>query len=316
MFTADRDACFGRVYDAAHLKSPSQAEGHQPPRPALARAAARGRELDARRARGGDPELPRRGPDLRHRLRQLPRPQGHLPQFADLRPGDPRGRPLHDRMRRRQLPPRPLGCELRHAAQQRLRPDRRLRRRDRGRPGACTSIRARTTRCSGSTAKPVAACRAEEQKATPIPAGAAAAGAVQGRRAVLLRARLRRRASREQPEADGVADPRRPARARQGTGRRRRQKCWWFNVKLDVSVTLRSNLKTTTVRYACTPQEASWECHRQRRRRRAVGLQRPQHPARARSRRRNPALQSPFRPADRQRMRDGGDRPAVPDTGR
>ena len=33
-------------------------------------------------------------------------------------------------------------------------------------------------------------------------------------------------------------------------------------MKLDVSVTLRSNLKTTTVRYACSPHEASWECLR------------------------------------------------------
>ena len=41
------------------------------------------------------------------------------------------------------------------------------------------------------------------------------------------------------------------------------KKCWWFNVKLDVSMTLRSNRKTTTIRYACTPPKASWECHRQ-----------------------------------------------------
>ena len=40
-------------------------------------------------------------------------------------------------------------------------------------------------------------------------------------------------------------------------------KFWWFNVKLDVSVTLRSNLKTTTVRYACTPREGDWDCRRQ-----------------------------------------------------
>ena len=39
-------------------------------------------------------------------------------------------------------------------------------------------------------------------------------------------------------------------------------KWWWFNVKLDVSITLRSNLQTTTVRYACTAKEANWECPR------------------------------------------------------
>jgi hypothetical protein len=33
-------------------------------------------------------------------------------------------------------------------------------------------------------------------------------------------------------------------------------------VKLDVSITLRSGGKTTTTRYACQPQEASWECWR------------------------------------------------------
>jgi len=37
---------------------------------------------------------------------------------------------------------------------------------------------------------------------------------------------------------------------------------WWFNVKLDVSVTLRSGPQTATARYACTPREASWECQR------------------------------------------------------
>ena len=67
--------------------------------------------------------------------------------------------------------------------------------------------------------QPIAACRAEEQKATPIPAG------------MPLRERFKEDEQfcfgrdydaahlEEQSEAGGVADPRRPAHARQGTRR-------------------------------------------------------------------------------------------------
>ena len=37
-------------------------------------------------------------------------------------------------------------------------------------------------------------------------------------------------------------------------------KWWWFNVKLDVVGDAALEPQTTTVRYACSPREANWEC--------------------------------------------------------
>ena len=111
--------------------------------------------------------------------------------------------------------------------------------------------------------KPIAACRAEEQRATPIAAGTP----------------LRERFREDEPfcfgrdfDAAHLANHPKQMVAQVRVGRlapgKERDddsgyKWWWFNVKLDVSVTLRSNNQTTTVRYACTPQEASWDCLRQ-----------------------------------------------------
>ncbi len=110
--------------------------------------------------------------------------------------------------------------------------------------------------------KPVAACRAEEQRATPIAAGAP----------------LRERFKEDEPfcfgrDFDAAHLSNHPKQTvaqirvgRLAPGKERdadSEKWWWFNVKLDVSVTLRSTNQTTTVRYACSPQEASWECNRQ-----------------------------------------------------
>ena len=110
--------------------------------------------------------------------------------------------------------------------------------------------------------RPVAACRAEEQKATPVPAGIP----------------LRERFKEDEPFCFGrdydavhlAGNPKQAvAQIRVGRlvpGKEREDdsdsKFWWFNVKLDVSVTLRSTLKTTTVRYACTPREGDWDCQR------------------------------------------------------
>ena len=111
--------------------------------------------------------------------------------------------------------------------------------------------------------RPVAACRAEEQKATPIPAG------------LPLRERFKEEEQfcfgRDYDAAHLASNPKQmvsqirvgrltPAKEREDDTD---SKFWWFNVKLDVSVTLRSNLKTTTVRYACTPREGDWDCRRQ-----------------------------------------------------
>ncbi len=109
--------------------------------------------------------------------------------------------------------------------------------------------------------KPVAACRAEEQRAVPIAAGAP------------LRERFKEDEQfcfgRDFEPAHLSSHPKQivtQIRVGRLTPAKEREddtagKWWWFNVKLDISVTLR-DLKTTTVRYACTPQEASWECQR------------------------------------------------------
>ena len=146
---------------------------------------------------------------------------------------------------------------------------------------------------------PVAACRAEEQKATPIPAGLP----------------LRERFKEDEPFCFGrdydaahlKSNPKQMVSqirvGRLAPGKEREDdtdsKFWWFNVKLDVSVTLRSNLKTTTIRYACTPREGDWDCRRRHESEAPVGLPRPQLPTRARPWRRDHAPQPPFRPADR-----------------
>jgi hypothetical protein len=109
---------------------------------------------------------------------------------------------------------------------------------------------------------PIAACRAEEQKATPISAGPP------------LRERFKENEQfcfgRDYDAAHLASHPKQMvAQLRVGRltpGKERdadaTEKWWWFHVKLDVSVTLRETLKTTTVRYACTPQDASWDCER------------------------------------------------------
>lgn len=111
--------------------------------------------------------------------------------------------------------------------------------------------------------RPIAACRAEEQKATPIPAG------------MPLRERFKEDEQfcfgRDYDAAHLKSNPKQMVSqirvGRLAPGKERdddaASKFWWFNVKLDVSVTLRTNLKTTTVRYACTPREGDWDCLRQ-----------------------------------------------------
>ena len=110
--------------------------------------------------------------------------------------------------------------------------------------------------------RPVAACRAEEQKASPIPAG------------LPLRERFKEDEQfcfgRDYDAAHLASNPKqmvsqiRVGRLTPGKERRTTPTAssGGSTCKLDVSVTLRSKLKTTTMRYACSPQEASWECHR------------------------------------------------------
>lgn len=110
--------------------------------------------------------------------------------------------------------------------------------------------------------KPVAVCRAEEQKAIPIRAGKP----------------LRERFKEDEPFCFGRDyDPAHLASHPQQLVASLRvgrldpakeleddpdPKWWWYNVRLDVALTLRAGGAATTARYWCTPQEGSWECRR------------------------------------------------------
>jgi hypothetical protein len=110
---------------------------------------------------------------------------------------------------------------------------------------------------------PIAACRAEQQKATPIPAGPP------------LRERFKEDEQfcfgRDYDPAHLKSNPKQMVsqiRVGRLTPDKEQdpdapEKFWWFRVKLDVSITLRSTLKTTTIRYACYPREGDWDCRRQ-----------------------------------------------------
>jgi hypothetical protein len=164
-------------------------------------------------------------------------------------------------------------------------------------------------------ASPIAACRAEEQRATPIPAGVPlrerfkedetfcfgrdydAAHLAKNTQQLVTKIRVGRLApAKEKDEDAGVVDPH-----------------WWFNVKLDVSLTLRSGREVSATRYACSPREASWECHRQ---------MDSENPTACRDRRIHlvrttgedrPSAESKLWPAAQQRMRHRADRRTVPE---
>jgi hypothetical protein len=111
--------------------------------------------------------------------------------------------------------------------------------------------------------KPLAACFAEQQKAEPIAAGKP------------LRERFREdeafcfgsdydathltshprqmvtslRVGRLEPAREKSDDP--------------AQQWWWFNVKLDVALTVRNGGISSTARYSCSPEVASWVCRRE-----------------------------------------------------
>jgi hypothetical protein len=110
--------------------------------------------------------------------------------------------------------------------------------------------------------KPIAACRAEEQKALPIRAGKP------------LRERFTEDEAfcfgRDYDAAHLASHPRQmiaalrigrldPAKEKADNPE---VKSWWFNVKLDVALTLKSR-GGGAARYDCSPQEGSWECRRQ-----------------------------------------------------
>jgi hypothetical protein len=113
--------------------------------------------------------------------------------------------------------------------------------------------------------KPVAVCRAEEQKAKPVRAGAP------------LRERFKEDEEfcfgRDYDEAHLASHPKQlvtslrvgrldPAKEKANPDA---SKWWWYNVALDVTLALRSGGAATAAHYDCTPQEGNWECRRETR---------------------------------------------------
>jgi hypothetical protein len=111
--------------------------------------------------------------------------------------------------------------------------------------------------------KPVAVCRAEEQKAVPV------------RQETPLRARFKEDEEfcfgRDYDDAHLSTHPQQlvtslrvgrldPAKERADPDA---SKWWWFNVALDLKLTLRSGSAGASTHYACTPQQANWECRRE-----------------------------------------------------
>jgi hypothetical protein len=261
MFTADRDACFGRVYDAAHLKA------HPKQKVSSIHVL---RSLELRR------EAENWTPDARAESIRSFREDGQASVTAFVNFRDRKGT-FHNALTCDQETREGVRCMIecdggsfrlaRSGANSVL-----LHNNGFVLVGGCgEEIEEGQERHFDPGAddkvfrldnRPVAACRAEEQKATPIPAG------------LPLRERFKEDEQfcfgRDYDAAHLTSNPKQmvsqirvgrltPAKEREDDND---SKFWWFNVKLDVSVTLRSNLKTTTVRYACSPQEASWECQR------------------------------------------------------
>jgi hypothetical protein len=111
--------------------------------------------------------------------------------------------------------------------------------------------------------KPVAACLAEQQKAVPIAATKP------------LRERFKEDEAfcfgRDYDAAHLASHPRQavaslrvgrldPAHEREDDAE---PKWWWFHVKLDVALTRKTGGATTTAHYACSPKEGSWDCLRE-----------------------------------------------------
>jgi hypothetical protein len=114
-------------------------------------------------------------------------------------------------------------------------------------------------------AKPLAVCRAEEQKVLPV------------RSEMPLRERFKEDEEfcfgRDYDQAHLASHPKQlvsTIRVGRLDPKKERAnlsdtdvKWWWFNVELDVKLSLRSGGTDKTAHYACTPQQASWECRRE-----------------------------------------------------
>jgi hypothetical protein len=113
-------------------------------------------------------------------------------------------------------------------------------------------------------AKPVAVCRAEEQKVLPV------------RQETPLRERFKEDEEfcfgRDYDEAHLATHPKQlvsSLRVGRLDPRKERAdlsdgdvKWWWFHVALDVKLTLRAG-SAGSAHYTCTPQQANWECQRE-----------------------------------------------------
>jgi hypothetical protein len=262
IFTADREACFGRAYDRAHLASHPQQKVTG---------------IHVLRSLGERPEAENWQPDQREEIIKTFREDGRTNVSAFVTFRDRKGTFYNT-----------LGCEKegKNGALCYIECDGGsfLLRRD--------SVNAVLLNNSGFVliggcgddveegkevffspgkddkvfrleSKPVAMCRAEEQKVLPIRAGRP------------LRERFAEDESfcfgRDYDTAHLASHPQQMiASLRVGRLDPAQEKAdnpdvksWWFNVKLDVALTLKTGSAASAARYDCMPQQGSWECRRQ-----------------------------------------------------
>jgi hypothetical protein len=260
IFTADQEACFGRVYDRAHLASHPQQKVTS---------------IHILRGLGERPETENWQPDQGAELIKKFRETGEADVLAFVSFKDRKGT-FHNSLTCRKEGPKGtlcyIDCDGGSFNLKRANPSSLLLENEGFvLVGGCAEEVAldqqvyfkpgKDDKLFRLDSKPVAVCRAEEQKATPVRAGAP------------LRERFKEDEAfcfgRDYDDAHLASHPQQlvssirvgrldPAKERADPDA---NKYWWFNVALDVKLRLRAGAGASSP-YACTPQEGNWECQR------------------------------------------------------
>jgi hypothetical protein len=260
IFAADKEACFGRVYDRAHLTAHPQQKVTS---------------LHVLRSLGERREAENWQPDQRDELIKRFREDGQADVVAFVTFRDRRG-PSYNSLTCNKEDPKGVRCSIECDGG-----SFNLKRINAGavllenagfilvpcaeEPAEGQQVEfkpGKDDKVFRLDSKPVAACRAEEQKAVPV------------RQEKPLRERFKEDEAfcfgRDYDEAHLASHPRQlvtslrvgrldPAKERAEPDA---SKWWWFNVALDVKLSLRGG-GGASAHYACTPQQANWECRRE-----------------------------------------------------
>ena len=259
IFTADKEACFGRVYDRAHLASHPQQKVTS---------------LHVMRSLGERREAENWQPDQRSELIKKFRESGEAEVLAFVTFKDRKGAFYNSLTCNKEGAKGTLcyiDCDGGSFSLKQANPAVLLENEGFVLVGGCAEEVAegkevyfkpgKDDKVFRLDSKPMAVCRAEEQKVLPVRAG------------VPLRERFKEDEEfcfgRDYDEAHLTSHPQQlvntirvgrldPAKERADPDA---NKYWWFNVALDVKLTLRAGT-TPTTHYNCTPQEGNWECSR------------------------------------------------------